>query len=282
MNILFLCTGNTCRSPMAEALMKRKCQDLGIDINCSSCGTLAFPGDMASENSIKAMDELGIDISSHRSRRLSQYLLDQTDLFVAMTHDNAMAIKSVMPESEVIVLGGGIPDPYGQDLDAYRLCRDKINAALDELLKIKISPMTDSDIKAIAQIEKECFSEPWSEDGVRSELTNDSARFFVAKIFDNVLGYVGMHIVLDECYIANIAVKSSFRRRGVGDALLSFADSNAKNEKCSFISLEVRVSNLSAIALYKKHGYIPQGERKNFYSAPVENALIMTKNFSEE
>ena len=91
-----------------------------------------------------------------------------------------------------------------------------------------------------------------------------------------------MHTVLDECYIANIAVKNKFRRRGIGEAILDSAEKEALSNNCSFISLEVRVSNAPAISLYEKRGYISQGQRKNFYSNPTENALIMTKTFSEE
>ena len=137
-------------------------------------------------------------------------------------------------------------------------------------------------IKEVAEIEKESFSDPWSEDGLRNELDNDTAFFFVAEKSSEVAGYVGTHIVLDECYIANVAVTPSFRRMGIADKLLDYAESNAINKNCAFITLEVRVSNLPAINLYKKRGYVSMGERKNFYSHPTENALIMTKTFSEE
>ena len=148
--------------------------------------------------------------------------------------------------------------------------------------EIEIKAMSEADIAFVALTEKECFSQPWSENAISAELCNESAMFFVAKKDGEFLGYIGMHTVLDECYIANIAVRPMCRRQGVGDTLLNYGEQCAKNKGCSFISLEVRVSNMAAKALYEKHGYIPQGERKNFYREPTENALIMTKFFNEE
>ncbi len=281
MRILFLCTGNTCRSPMAQALMKSKIEKTGLCAEAHSCGLGAYSGDAVSENAVKAMAEKGIDISSHRARKFSPYMADEYDWFIVMSASHKAVLSQLVPEEKIAVLGGGIADPYGGDCDAYRKCRDEIDKALDELMSVKISTMSEDDVSAVALIEKECFSEPWSEEGIRSELGNSSARFFTAKISGETAGYLGMHIVLDECYIANIAVRSAFRRRGVADALLRCAQKTAEQEGCAFISLEVRVSNIPAIKLYEKHGYVSQGERKNFYRDPVENALIMTKFLSE-
>ena len=147
--------------------------------------------------------------------------------------------------------------------------------------KIEISAMTPDKVKSVSEIEKICFSEPWSENALMSECENEQALFFVAEENGNVTGYIGMHTVLDECYIANIAVFPEYRRRGIGDSLLNFAEKKAAQSGCSFISLEVRVSNSGAIALYEKHGYEIQGQRKNFYRNPTEDALIMTKYFNE-
>lgn len=148
--------------------------------------------------------------------------------------------------------------------------------------EVKICAMDISHIGAIELIEKECFSAPWTRDGIESELSNKNARFFVADCKGEIAGYLGMHIVLDECYIANIAVREKYRRKGIGNKLLAAGEKKAKEENCAFISLEVRVSNEKAIALYKKRGYNEIGERKNFYSDPVENALIMTKYFGKD
>ena len=147
--------------------------------------------------------------------------------------------------------------------------------------KIEISPMTPDKVGAVSEIEKLCFSEPWSENALLSECENESALFFVAEENKNVAGYIGMHKVLDECYIANVAVFPEYRRRGIGDQLLLYAEQRAQESGCSFISLEVRVSNSGAIALYEKHGYEIQGQRRNFYRNPAEDALIMTKYFNE-
>lgn len=262
--------------------MKKKCLEKNIQAHIGSCALACFGGDEAAENAVEAIREWGIDISSHRSRVFSLYMKDEYELFCVMTHSHKQALMQVIPEEKIIVLGGGIPDPYGGDLDAYRLCRDSIAQAIDELIQVKLSPMTKADVSSVAEIERECFSAPWSEKGIESELENPNARFFTARLFGQVAGYLGMHIVLDECYIANIAVKKAFRRQGVAKALLELGEERARQENCSFISLEVRVSNEAARELYHSRGYISQGERKDFYSEPKENALIMTKFLKEQ
>lgn len=144
-------------------------------------------------------------------------------------------------------------------------------------MDVLLQPMTKEDIPFIAELEKECFSSPWTEKGIEEELTNENAVFFTAKRHGKTVGYMGMHCVLDECYIANVAVSTAERRQGIGRLLLRYAEERAKERDCSFISLEVRVSNEGAVSLYSGEGYEKMGERKNFYSAPTENALIMTK-----
>lgn len=142
-----------------------------------------------------------------------------------------------------------------------------------------IRKMTAEDVPVVAEIEKECFSSPWTQNSLLNETLNPSAEFFVLERDKTVAAYMGMHIVLDECYIANVAVKSEYRKQGFGKSLVENALSVAKKKGCSFITLEVRVSNRPAISLYEKCGFEGIGERKDFYSAPTENALIMTKYF---
>ncbi len=277
MKILFVCTGNTCRSPMAQGLMNKKAEELKLCVTCESAGIGAFTGDCVSENSVKAMKKMGVDISSHRARCFSPYMAQEYDLFVAMTKEHGRVLSACVPSEKLRVFD--IPDPYGKGEEEYEKCALEINGALEGLTEeqTEILPMTEEHISAVAEIERQCFSDPWSEEGLKAELTNENARFYVFTCFGSVLGYMGMHIVLDECYIANVAVSDLHRRRGIGERLVRYCVKQAEKENCSFISLEVRVSNGSAIALYEKAGFNAVGERKNFYSHPTENGLIMTK-----
>lgn len=131
------------------------------------------------------------------------------------------------------------------------------------------------DEKAIALLERECFSEPWSENAVLESLDSGTV-FTVFEENGSISGYAGLQIVLDEGYITNIAVTEGCRGRGIGKALVEELKNIARTNKLSFISLEVRRSNIAAISLYEKFGFVNKGIRKNFYKAPAEDAIIMT------
>lgn len=139
-----------------------------------------------------------------------------------------------------------------------------------------IEKMSPSHVGEIARLEKECFSTPWSEDGLKSELNNAFARFFVANYAGEIAGYVGAHNVLGEVYITNVAVFEKFRRKGVAKKLIDALLKTAKAENGNFVTLEVRESNIPAVSLYEKCGFEKVGERKNFYEKPRENAVLMT------
>lgn len=132
------------------------------------------------------------------------------------------------------------------------------------------------DEEGIALLEKECFSSPWSSEAIGNS-AKEGIIFLVYEKEGKILGYIGLQRVLDEGYITNIAVNSLYRRCGIGKELLLAIDEIGKELKLSFISLEVRQSNLSAISLYEKMGYKNEGVRRNFYKSPTENAIIMTK-----
>lgn len=139
--------------------------------------------------------------------------------------------------------------------------------------------MCERHIDAIAELEKLCFSQPWSYDALAEELKNDTAFFHVAETDGVVSGYVGLHIVCGQAFITNIAVLPQYRRMGVAKKLLNSLFITAEKFDLEFISLEVRPSNTPAINLYKSFGFEEIGMRKNFYRNPNEDALIMTKIF---
>ena len=146
----------------------------------------------------------------------------------------------------------------------------------------KLVPMDRSHIKEIAQLERECFSDPWSEASLEEELYNPLASFIVAQRPDGaVLGYAGLHAVMDGGYIDKIAVREDSRCQGMADDLLDvfvrFGQAHL-----AFLTLEVRPSNQAAIQLYYKHGFAQVGRRKDYYKQPKEDAIIMTLEFGEE
>lgn len=142
-----------------------------------------------------------------------------------------------------------------------------------------IRPFKSGDEKYIAVLENECFSSPWSENAVLESYQNNTT-FFVAEENSNIVGYAGLQLVLDEGYVTNIAVTKSARKKGIGNALVNELLNFAVQNKLAFVSLEVRESNLPAITLYKKCGFAYMGKRKNFYSSPTEDAIILTKEFN--
>ena len=131
-------------------------------------------------------------------------------------------------------------------------------------------------IEQIEELEKLCFSVPWTRQQLISQLPDNMHVFIAAQSGGEVLGYVGMMYVLDEGYISNVAVSPEHRRQGIADALIDELLSRAKALELSFVTLEVRDSNLSARALYKKHGFTDVGLRKNYYNFPTEDAILMT------
>lgn len=278
MKILFVCTGNTCRSPMAEYLLNKKAKELSLPVEAKSAGLAAFAGDCVSENAVLAMKKRGIDISAHRARRLTAYDLEESDLVVCMSQSHASALPC---KEKCIVPPGGVPDPYGGDERTYDECAASlelfIDALLKELSKIKISKMTPNDAHDVFLLEKECFSVPWSEESLKKEAENEGSHFFVALFFGRVVGYIGSYIAADECYVTNVAVTKSKRRLGIGSKLIEKVIETSKQNNCSFVSLELRQSNECAKKVYEKLGFCVCGKRKKFYSDPTEDAFIMTR-----
>ncbi len=137
-----------------------------------------------------------------------------------------------------------------------------------------VVPMEERHLDTLAEIEKACFHTPWSADMLREEL--GKGIFLVAEQDGAVAGYVGCQTVLDEGYITNVAVSPDCRRQGIGRALIAELTERAKRAGLAFVTLEARASNAPAITLYEGAGFRRVGVRKNFYTAPAEDAVLMT------
>lgn len=280
MNILFICTGNTCRSPMAE----RYLDSLNLENVKAESRGLSAEGGGVNPNAVKVMGELGIDLSLDVSAQLTAKDLIWADKILYMSPSHLTILSLYAPKEKLFMLGGGISDPYGGDTERYRKCRDEIISAIDRLVtedfftETLVSRAEEKDIPDIEELEKECFSTPWSQTALRDAMEGNTA-FFIAKKGEKTVGYVGISTVLDEGYITNVAVSQSDRKKGIGTALLNRVFSFARDNNLSFVSLEVRESNREAISLYTAFGFKQEGKRKDFYDKPKEDALILTKRF---
>lgn len=144
-------------------------------------------------------------------------------------------------------------------------------------LKLRIEAMRLEDLVAVQQIERASFTTPWPPHAYKTELeTNRLATYVVARMGDEVVGYGGMWIMVDEAHVTTFAVHPAWRRRGVGERLLIALLDLAIARHAREATLEVRLSNLPARRLYEKYGFRPVGLRPRYYSDDNEDALIMT------
>lgn len=155
-SVLFVCTGNTCRSPMAAALLKHYAEQAGIPVEVSSAGLGAFTGDPATEYAVEVMSEIGLDLKSHRSRKFRAELAEEYDLILVMTNSHRQYVVEFFPEiaDKVHLLlefsqdqqsrqeldsekekGLEVSDPFGQSRDVYRQVRDELAQAVQAIVE---------------------------------------------------------------------------------------------------------------------------------------------------
>lgn len=144
---------------------------------------------------------------------------------------------------------------------------------------LEIRNMNTETVEAVAELERLCFASPWSLASLTEELANPLAVFRTAEIGGKIVGYVGMHHVIDEGYITNIAVLPDYREQGIARVLMNELIGYGGRNSLRMITLEVRESNAAARRLYESLRFEVAGKRKNFYSRPVEDAVLMTREF---
>ncbi len=143
---------------------------------------------------------------------------------------------------------------------------------------INIVTMEHRHVEMVAKLEEVCFSQPWSSKAIADEVENPLGVFRVATDQSGgVVGYIGMHHVVGECYITNVAVFPEHRGQGIAKALVGHLIQWATERDSQFITLEVRPSNMAAISLYERLGFSYEGLRCNYYRNPPEDGVIMTK-----
>ena len=141
MNILFVCTGNTCRSAMAGAIMDKIAVENDLDVFIESAGIFAEDGQMASDEAIKAVAKYGIDLTSHRTQPVTEDLIQQCDIILTMTQAHKQILEPIAKGKvytllEYVGSQGDIQDPYGGDLEEYEKCAQELYDALVDLAEI--------------------------------------------------------------------------------------------------------------------------------------------------
>ena len=139
---------------------------------------------------------------------------------------------------------------------------------------IEVLPMTKDSAKNVAELEKLCFSAPWSYEMLCETISHPESEFLCAFVDGEFAGYAGMLCVLDEGQICNVAVCPPFRRMGVGEALMAAQRNAGVARGLSVMMLEVRAGNTAAQKLYEKGGWEKVGVRRNFYSRPREDGVL--------
>lgn len=280
--ILFICTGNTCRSPMIEGYCRDQITKKQLPLEVKSAG-ICDDGNPVSEHAVTAMQEIGIDISNHTSTRLTPALCNWADRLYVMDRRHFDLLRMLgIPEDKMEILD--IFNPWHKDLETYRRARDLLIEKADTLLPaVHLENLSSDTLKEATVLHASTIIPPWSETAMEAELHKETAVFRVAKnASGHVVGLCGMYTVMEDADIACIAVSEEVRRKKIGTLLLADAQKQAKKAGCLKLMLEVRASNSGARALYDSFGFSEDGVRPHYYTKPAEDAVLYSKSLEEE
>ncbi|MBR4282924.1 MAG: ribosomal protein S18-alanine N-acetyltransferase [Clostridia bacterium] len=286
-NILFVCSGNTCRSPMAEGIFNKIAKEKGLPFFATSCGVATYGGDKASPNSLKVCKDIGVDLNAHISRGLTISAVEEAYKIYPLADGHFSVLKQYFPNKKGIEKSLNISDPFGGDEETYKKCREEIEEKIDEIFeeilrencdKNLVSFAGKNDVKTLTVLGEKYFHDFWDEETLKSYCENPLSIFL--KSFDEkneLSGYICGRFICETAEIDRVVVDEKFRGKGFAKSLINEFEKIAKSKGVFEILLEVRRSNAPAISLYEKSGFVKISERKGYYSNPTEDAIIMRK-----
>lgn len=257
---------------------ERKADSAGISVAISSA---------AADNAKSAVTKYGASLDDHLSRQITYDDLNEYSLVITMTKSHKEFLRSYLDDDKIMTLAEfagekeDVSDPFGGGPALYEetaaMIYDYIKKGLEKGNDCALAK--NEDVRIIAELEKEYFSDAWSEKSINNEIEKE--RVIVIKDKSEIVGYCIFMCAADEGEILRIAVRKNMRKKGIGKKLLSFAITQMEKVDCISVFLEVRASNFAAAALYESVGFKKIGSRKNYYTNPKEDALIYKLKIKE-